>query len=303
MLVVKMKREAPSGREDVVLVTPPTPALNCDDLAKPTLSLSNSSVWEMLINSSICLIFPTCVLHSSMICLGENKQAENVIFPFLFSKWRRLYCLLVLSGSKARSHCGTQSIGGPPDNSLMKWGQSVITGVAKMKSERSLLRQKPRLWRPSAPPASPPLSSSGCSGTTNNNVAGQTPSNRHIFSILVWVMEVRWGEVPPCLLMAEGEVNLTLETFHEIKPCNELWLGTFNGLVWCEVRFSSARCSQTFVSLCECVGVCACVWTEGNWSQRCHIKVVKELMIMNIHTHNSYRSAPQKSFPKWPVYV
>lgn len=32
-----------------------------------TLSLSNSSDWLMRINSSICLIFPTCVLHSSII--------------------------------------------------------------------------------------------------------------------------------------------------------------------------------------------------------------------------------------------
>lgn len=41
-----------------------------------TLSLSNSSVFEIRINSSICRIFPTSVLHSSIIC-GE-KTPSNV---------------------------------------------------------------------------------------------------------------------------------------------------------------------------------------------------------------------------------
>lgn len=32
----------------------------------------------MWINSSICLIFPTCVLHSSIICMNERKQAQKM---------------------------------------------------------------------------------------------------------------------------------------------------------------------------------------------------------------------------------
>lgn len=39
MMVVKMKREAPSGLEDAVLVTPPTPPFNCVDWAKTYLEL------------------------------------------------------------------------------------------------------------------------------------------------------------------------------------------------------------------------------------------------------------------------
>lgn len=39
-----------------------------------TLSLSNSKVVERWISSSICLIFPTCVLHSSKICMEAKKK-------------------------------------------------------------------------------------------------------------------------------------------------------------------------------------------------------------------------------------
>lgn len=87
-----------------MVITPPTPTLNNVHWVKPTLSLSNSSVWEMLINSSICLIFPTCVLHSSMICLDENKQAENVFFLPVFP------ATLFLLSAGPRSQHGSPSL-------------------------------------------------------------------------------------------------------------------------------------------------------------------------------------------------
>lgn len=128
----------------------------------------------MLINSSICLIFPTCVLHSSMICADKNKQSENVFFLPVFP------ATLFLLFAAPQSQHGSPSLWNSVNRkSFRQWPYVTFCGWndaslssrgCEVRSERSLLRQKPRPWRPSAPPPSPPLSSSGCSGTTNNNL-------------------------------------------------------------------------------------------------------------------------------------
>lgn len=77
-----------------------------------TLSLSNSSDFEIWINSSICRIFPTSVLHSSIICEEKHLQMS----PCLSKAWLTLPLSWVTC--MTRCYCGAQTVGNPSGQRL-----------------------------------------------------------------------------------------------------------------------------------------------------------------------------------------
>lgn len=106
-----------------------------------------------------------------------------------------------------------------------RWTDVDCRHKGEVKSERLPLTPKPKPWRPSAPLLSPPLFSSGCSGTANNNFLFLDKQHQLDSSFLLPVIEAR------CLFVfAYGQRGSESETRIGNIPQNKApwWTQTIN---------------------------------------------------------------------------
>lgn len=245
-----------------MVITPPTLTVNNVHWAKPTLSLSNSSVWERLINSSICLIFPTCVLHSSMICLDQNKQAENVFFLPVFPA-----TLFLLSAGPRLQHGSPSLWNSVNRKSFRQWPYVTFCGWndGSLSSRGVRWRVSAHFWdrsqglggrlllrRPLLCPLQDVLEQQTTTWRTN------TINWAHFFHLDV----SDGGEVRCPCVFADGWGESESDTGNIPQNKARQWAVTGNSQCSCMMRREGSVLQNVLMHLCVSVGVCACTLEE-----------------------------------------